>query len=433
MVSEFWIRKVSRPAPRALLAIALSIPMSISPWISDSGAWAVAPELVAFGQPGAEAAPSDWANQILVEDFNSVTDANLASGHPGPPGSFLADGQVAIIAAGQYGGAGGEGQFVSVGSGTLTLTLSNQSNFRYIGFHWSAGNNGNTVCLMGPISDTCLAEYSTSDLLLNNAFTNPGQGENNWQTKPHYGNPQARSYSNPTSCTAMTGSSLWWQNGSAHCSEPFAFIHIFQDSGFARVKFTATEGGFEFDNVTASQSESWQLIDLLPAGTLIGASTLPAYSLTTASVLPVDPRSGSVSFPGVLLGGAAASQPNATLCLTESDSSGNPVLTPSSENLNISATLPASGVTQQVSSPRTIYSGPQTAIQDLTRTIKINSSTVNRSVANSGSKYLRISVQARTGTGTTTCAGTNNVITAVVVELRPIRLNSVNQLGIPID
>jgi ribosome maturation factor RimP len=58
---------------------------------------------------------------------------------------------------------------------------------------------------------------------------------------------------------------------------------------------------------------------------------------------------------------------------------------------------------------------------------------VNRSVVSSESKYLRVSIQARTGTGLTTCAATSNVITSVLVELRPIRLNSVNQLGIPID
>jgi hypothetical protein len=49
------------------------------------------------------------------------------------------------------------------------------------------------------------------------------------------------------------------------------------------------------------------------------------------------------------------------------------------------------------------------------------------------SKYLRFSVEARTGTGLTTCSGSNNVITAVIVELRPIRLNGSYIFGIPID
>jgi hypothetical protein len=33
----------------------------------------------------------------------------------------------------------------------------------------------------------------------------------------------------------------------------------------------------------------------------------------------------------------------------------------------------------------------------------------------------------------TTCAGSNNVITAVIVELRPIRLNGSHSVGIAID
>jgi hypothetical protein len=35
--------------------------------------------------------------------------------------------------------------------------------------------------------------------------------------------------------------------------------------------------------------------------------------------------------------------------------------------------------------------------------------------------------------GNTSCQSSSNVITSVVIELRPIRLNAVNQLGIPID
>jgi hypothetical protein len=189
--------------------------------------------------------------------------------------------------------------------------------------------------------------------------------------------------------------------------------------------------GFEFDNVTASTAESWELVDLLPAGTLIGASTLPAYSVTSPSVIPVDPRSESVSFPGVLLGGAAANEPNASLCVTEVDSGGAPVESGPS-NLRVSATVPA-GVNSQTSAPRFVYSGARATIRDLSATIRINSATNSRNVVGATSKYLRISVQARTGTGLTTCSGTNNVVTAVIVELRPIRLSGSNIFGIPID
>jgi hypothetical protein len=404
-------------------------------------AWAVAPppDLVAFSQAGVNSPPNVWAeeNLILVEDFNS-----LATG--GFPSELQSNGGImtfnrvgsahAIFADGQYGGTNGaSGRYAAVGeSTTITLTRSTQTNLRYVGFFWSAGNPGNTVCLLGPTSDTCLAEYNTEDLLENDAFENPGQGENNWQTKPHYGNPRGRSYTNTGSCTTVSSTEDGWNIGTAHCREPFAFIHIFHDTGFDRVRFTAPGGGFEFDNVTVSTASSAELIDLLPPGSLLGASSLPAYSLTTARVLPVDPRNGSVSFPGVLFGGAAASQPNASLCLTEVDINGRRV-EGGDENLRVSATESVSGVTSQSSAPEFAYSGSQTTIRDFSRTIRINSSTANRSVAATESKYLRISVQARIGTGLTTCSASNNVITAVMVELRPMRLNSVNQLGIPID
>ena len=239
-------------------------------------------------------------------------------------------------------------------------------------------------------------------------------------------------YTGTTACNGVSDSyGTVGQTYTDHCREPYAFIHIFQDSGFRRVQFSG--GGFELDNVTASTAESWELIDMLPANTLIGASTLPAYSLSVARVIPVDPRSSSVSFSGVVLGGAANNQPTASLCITQVDSSGTPVAASASENLNISATVPTTGVTRQVQVPRIAYSGSQTTIRDLSRTIRINSSSVDRSVVSSESKYLRVSIQARTGTGLTTCAATSNVITSVLVELRPIRLNSVNQLGIPID
>jgi hypothetical protein len=402
-------------------------------------------------------APSEWAGRILVEDFNGsgVSATNLANGYSSSIGTFMSNNSsgVEILRMNQYGGApcsdcSGDrsSKYAGIGStGNLTLTLSTQTNFKYVGFAWQAGSSNNTVCLMGPAGgssgDTCLALYSTTDLLSHPSFRRDYEGTANdiawpyWPNLPHYGNPVGRTYSGTPGCRGVEGgggltNNVWEEY---HCSEPFAFIHIFHDAGFSRVRFSSpVEGGFEFDNVTASTAESWELIDLLPGGTLIGASTLPAYSVTSPTLIPVDPRSDRVSFPGVLLGGAAAAQANASLCVTEVNSAGTPV-TASSSNLQITATVPASGVTSQYSAPRAVFSGAQSAIRDLSATIRINSSTTSRSVVGSESKYLRISVQARTGTGLTTCSGTNNVITAVIVELRPLRLNRTNTLGIPID
>jgi hypothetical protein len=329
---------------------------------------------------------------------------------------------------------GRQNKFPSVGNGSITLTLASSTTYRYVGFWWSAGSPNNKICLLPATGSTCVAEYNTADLMANSAFNTSGVSWPAWQNgRPHYGNPRGRQYTGTTYCNGVTDSAGW--QGvlyDGHCNEPFAFIHIFQDSGFRRVQFSGDANtGFEFDNVTASTAESWELVDLLAAGTLIGASTLPAYSVTSPSVIPVDPRSESVSFPGVLLGGDAANEPNASLCVTEVDSGGAPVESGPS-NLRVSATVPA-GVNSQTSAPRFVYSGARETIRDLSATIRINSATNSRNVVGAASKYLRISVQARTGTGLTTCSGTNNVVTAVIVELRPIRLNGSNIFGIPID
>jgi hypothetical protein len=325
---------------------------------------------------------------------------------------------------------GRESKNPAVNNATITLTLASSTTYRYLGFWWSAGNAGNNICLLPATGSTCIAEYNTSDLVGNASFSTAGVSAPVWQNnRPHYGNPRGRVYTGTTACNGVSDSyGTPGELYSDHCNEPFAFIHIFQDSGFRRVQFSGV--GFEFDNVTASTAESWQLIDLLPAGTLIGASTLPAYSVSSPSVIPVDPRSDTVSFPGVLLGGAAANEPNASLCVTEVDSGGAPVVSDSS-NLQISATVPA-GVNSQSSAPRFVYSGARETIRSLSESIRINSATNSENVVGDASKYLRISVQARTGTGLTTCSGSNNVITAVIVELRPIRLNASNFFGIRI-
>ena len=432
----------NRASIRFGIALLLAVPLAVTPSENDIPALAVAPESVAFSQAGVTAAPTQWVDRILVEDFNdagdTATQLNHADGIVSSIGTFRGSGSPGanISTDQQWGGAPCTdctgtrvSKYPEVGNGSITLTLASTTTYRYVGFWWSAGSPNNKICLLPATGDTCVADYNTADLLAHASFSTTGV---TWpyyaNGRTHYGNPRGRTYTGTQTCTGLNG------GGTGHCHEPFAFIHIFQDSGFRRVRFSGDSGtAFEFDNVTASTSESWELIDMLPANTLIGASTLPAYSLTAARVIPVDPRSSSVSFSGVVLGGAANAQPNASLCLTEVNSSGTPVAASTSQNLRISATVPSTGVTRQEQVPRIAFSGSQSTIRDLSRTIRINSSSVNRSVVSSGSKYLRVSIQARTGTGLTTCAATSNVITAVLVELRPIRLNNVNQLGIPID
>jgi hypothetical protein len=562
-MERIWPRTSRKYFPvRILVALSIAVPLSLTPIWSEDSARAVTPELVAFSQAGVSAAPAEWANRILVEDFNDQGDTqaqlNSATGITSAVGTFRGSGSANVFNQQQWGGApcndcevtimseynpdqnadpnwsqyrsytrfdldisptldflsdtriiyvpttevlngasslvitnlwtnstyttsidsvtasgagfelsipqsgwdqqyldnfdpyaelritvsfpGSDGRtskFPSVGGccyGEIILNLASSTTFRYLGFWWSAGSPDNKICLLPETGSTCIAEYDTRDLVANASFNTTGV-DNLWDDRPHYGNPRGRVYTGPgaDSCSGVTDTAgnpgeLY----DSHCWEPFAFIHIFQDSGFQRVRFSGEGGtGFEFDNVTASTAESWELIDLLPDGTLLGASTLPAYDLTSPSVIPVDPRSDSAPFPGVMLGGAASAQPNATLCVTEVSSAGTPVASDPS-NLLISATVPV-GVTSQSSAPRFVYSGTREAIRNLSATIRINNAANSGNVVSTESKYLRISVQARTGTGLTTCAGSNNVITAVIVEVRPIRLNGSYSVGIAID
>lgn len=567
-MERIWARESRKYFPiRILAALSIAVPLSLTPIWSEDSATAVTPELVAFSQAGVSAAPAEWANMTLVEDFNdpgyTEGQLNSANGIVSPVGTFRGSGQSSLFNEQQWGGAPccnltasssattttssisfsseynpdtgadpgnslfgsytgfnlditppsgsplwftrviyvstaedlnganslvltnnrtgniystaidsvdasgagfqlnipesgwddvywdqfdsldpltltvststtetvvttpGGSKFPAVGNGAITLTLASSTTYRYLGFWWSAGSPNNNICLLPETGSTCIAEYNTGDLMDHPSFSKSGVSWPYWPSRPHYGNPRGRVYTGTTACDSVNG-------GTGHCTEPFAFIHIFQDSGFRRVQFSGDANtGFEFDNVTASTAESWELLDMLPDGTLIGASALPAYDVTSPSVIPVDPRSDSVPFPGVILGGDASAEPNATLCVTEVDAAEDPVVADPS-NLLISATVPV-GVTSQSSAPRFVYSGAREAIRDLSSTIRINNAANSGNVVSTESKYLRISVQARTGTGLTTCAGSNNVITAVIVELRPIRLNGSQSVGIAID
>jgi hypothetical protein len=429
MSRSFWSKEAARPLTRSVLSILLATVFSVVP--SDDGLdYALAVDLTpAFSQPRVQDRPEAWSTMTIRETFNDFSTGSFQtpSNAPRAIGTFTRSGTTVRINASQEWGGANSSVFPTTGAldDALILTLSTATNFRYIGFWWSAGNGGNNICLQsstqtghrGPTS--CLAEYSTTQLVASSSFNE----------SLYRGNPN-RFTGNESGSTAEARCRIA-NSPHGHCGEPFAFVHIFYDPGFAKVAFSG--GGFEFDNVTASTEQSSTLIDALPPGTLIGADSLPSYSITAARVIPVDPRSSDVSFAGVLLSGAASSQPNATLCLAQvTDSGGATVVATSSSNLQLAAPT-VTGVNQSLNPPRFIFSGSQTTVRDLTRQIRIISSTADRLVANSSSVFIRASVQARLNAGNTSCQLSSNVITSVVIELRPIRLNSVNHLGIPID
>ena len=422
-----WHQFASLPSFRAALSVILAFAFSVTP-SSDGSDSALAVDLSpAFSQARVQDRPDELSSITIRETFDDIATGTFPSSITRTIGTFTRTGSnVGMNPSMEWGGANSS-RFPNTNgvSDSLTLALSTATNFRYIGFWWSAGSGGNRICLQNATqtgttgASNCLAEYSTSELVASSSFN----------AALYRGNPN-RFTGNESGATAEARC----RNAPTprdHCGEPFAFIHIFYDEGFAKVTFSGA--GFEFDNVTASTEESFTLIDALPAGTLIGADSLPAYSLTVARVMPIDPRSSDVSFAGVLLGGAASSQPNATLCLTQvTNSQGTTPVAASNTNLRLSVPT-VTGITRSLNPPRFTFTGSQTIVRDLTRQIRIVSSSANRSVANGSSVFIRASVQARLNAGNTSCQSTSNVITSVVIELRPIRLNAVNQLGIPID
>lgn len=418
------------------MAVVLAFAFSVTP-SGDKSDYALAVDLSpAFSQARVQDRPDAWSSMTIRETFDDIATGTFPSSITRTIGTFTRNGDnVGINPSMEWGGANSS-RFPNTNGSSLTLELSTATNFRYIGFWWSAGSGGNRICLQNATqtgttgASNCLAEYSTTELVASSSFdANLYRGNPNLFT----GNETvpAGTTNNAQNRCERADTSINPNQHFGHCGEPFAFIHVFYDEGFAKVTFSGA--GFEFDNVTASTEESFTLIDALPAGTLIGADSLPAYSLTTARVIPVDPRSSDVSFPGVVLGGAASNQPNATLCLTQVTSSEGTTPVAASES-NIRLSVPTTtGVTRSLNAPRFTFTGSQNTVRNLSRQIRIVSSTTNRSVASGSSVFIRASIQARLNAGNTSCQSSSNVITSVVIELRPIRLNAVNQLGIPID
>ncbi|WP_235491928.1 IPTL-CTERM sorting domain-containing protein [Paracidovorax avenae] len=91
-------------------------------------------------------------------------------------------------AASQYGGAGGTGQFLSVGAGTISVTLT--GNRQYVGFWWSAGDATNIIRFYDT-DNNLLAEFTTASLV--NLLQGPGNitalDGQQYAKAAYYGNP----------------------------------------------------------------------------------------------------------------------------------------------------------------------------------------------------------------------------------------------------
>jgi len=228
---------------------------------------------VYIGAPGAQTSVHSGTTGFVTETFNTgvfsgtgVRTTNVASpGLTSFSGTYNFTGSTgAIVAADQYGGADGTGNFVAMGNfwtgndNSYSLTLgANSAN--YFGFWWSAGDQYNFVEFYN--DGVLLATFTSA-----NIFTslNGGVGTISsvngsiYNTNAYYGNPNSPP-----------------QN----VGEPYAYVSIYASGGtvFDEIRFDnglLTPTGFESDNHSLYDGA------LIPSGTEVFVSTIPEPGTT---------------------------------------------------------------------------------------------------------------------------------------------------------
>jgi len=300
-----------------------------------------------------------------------------------------------VLQADEYGGAGGEGQYAVAGE--ILLTMPGADVYKYLGFWWSAGNDGNLVVLQDEdgqelASFTVDIDNSTEDLLgvtADNGYThNPNTNVSGWQT---------------------------W--------EKYAFVHLRYPPGFRKVLFSNENGGggFEFDNVTIST----EVPDFVASETT--TETYNAFTLSTPAVLLADPRTGEIGFPGVTLA-AGANETNAMLCISEvADQAGAALQSNSIFQLSDSGTT----LTVAGDSSLRTFSGSRDNIVSLSSGLVLTPSNMTPTFNIVGSRYIRVTATPQINAGTAGCTG--NAIDSEIVEIRFVNILQRNTLQIRID
>jgi hypothetical protein len=160
---------------------------------------------------------------IVTTGFSSTI--GLYEGSPSTP--------FAAVAADQYGGAGGTGNYFAVGAESnsaapVTLVLQNEAN--YFGFWWSAGDPNNAITFVE--NGVALATFTTANLvaLLPNTPTGTVTAINGsiYNTVNYYGNPNTLNDN----------------------TEPFAYVDVIATGLlFNEIIFSNPDStGFESDN-----------------------------------------------------------------------------------------------------------------------------------------------------------------------------------------
>ena len=358
---------------------------------------------------------------VLVEDFENAQfqlscdewGNNCQQVFTSEVGTFVNDWSGNFFPADRWGGAGGVGTYASAGS--ITLTVSDDSDYRYVGFWWSAGSLGNDVELLDE-SDIVLARFT-----VNEDDDTPWDGDdtNNEDLQGVTAEDAYTHNPNHNVCDQYEGWPNCWETW-----EKYAFIHLRYPPGFRKVRFISSGNGFEFDNVTIST----EVPDFVASET--NTETFNAYDLSTPGLLLADPMSSEVQFPGLSLA-SGADEENAMICISQvEDADGQALPSPPNPTLQSNAPLTA-GVASSTETNLQTFSGPRSTIETFSSGIFFSPIVVGEAFNTFGSRFFRITVTPQTNVGTAGCTG--NATDSEIVEIRFVNAIKRNSFGIQID
>ena len=331
---------------------------------------------------------------IGVEDFDDrdLIRPNGELSFTGDAGTFSGIGL--ILNANLWGGSGGTGMFAAADNDEIVLTMPGTSDYKYIGFWWSAGNAPNDVELVSEdgSSVTFSVDSGTENLQthVGNCRLNPGVTD-------YCGNPNF-----PGEVT----------------DEPFAFVHLRYEPGFREVRFSGA--GFEFDNVTVSM----EVPDVDGESETVLGGFVP-FEITTAPVLIADPRASSLDFPGLELTAGAGEQ-DAMICFSQSNSGGEVL----GGEASIEAAGSRAGITRLTDTNLVAFHGTRDDVEDFSGFISIESVTSGQRFG-VNSVFIRVAATPDIGTGISACTGADAEF--FVVEVRSLNILQSNSVNVSID
>ena len=402
-------RMLFRVKPISLVFAMVSCLVLAAVWLEPTKAVGAQSDLVvtvadagiqSFATSGLTTTPT-----LQVETFDSLSTCNSCSfNFTGNAGSFSGTG--ARFNAGVYGGAGGTGRHPTAGD--LYLTMPSTSDYKYLGFWWSAGNTANQVDILD-INNNVLATFmvdlanSTEDLQGVVGSCSGATPLNNG----YCGNPNL----------TINGTTY----GSRQVpTEQYAFVHLRYEPGFRKVRFRGNaQGGFEFDNVTVSQTAPPL------ASTETSVETFVQYTVSTPGVLIADPRSSSVSFPGVTLG-AGSGETTAMLCFSQVTQTGGAI----TGSAAVVAEGSGTGITTSSATNLAAFSGARDAVVTFSPNLDFRSVPSSQRFG-AGSIYIRVVATPQTNAGSSGCTG--DAAVSVVIEVRFLTPLLSDSVGFSID